>query len=149
MDRRYAKRIERYWTKMLKDGNEAFSQIDVNEWFDHWHTHPDWDGKGNSKPENRKRANELTFQFLKKAETLTQHRKNEIQCWAVIDTNTMDNAVYLHTKNPNGSEFPFKYEDVNWNIKNKEIEEIINTTIYEIGEFIYENEYTYYIRKKA
>ena len=149
MDRRYKKRIERYWTKMEEKAEVAFSNIDVNEWFDYWHTHPDWDGKGNSKPENRVRANQLTYSLLIKAEEMTKHRENEIQCWALIKNNTMDNSVYIHTENPNGTKFPFDYENVEWDVKNIEIEKIIDMKVYQIGLFEGDHENTYFIRKKA
>jgi len=149
MDKRYKKRIERYWIKMQKHADEAFSSIDPDDWFDYWHTHPDWDGKGNSKPENRIRANELTYSLLQKAEELTKHRNNNVQCWAIITEDTMDNSVFIHTKNPNGTEFPFTYEDVKWDISNQDIEQTIDSSNYQIGLYSGEHGNTYYIRKKA
>ncbi len=149
MDKKYKKRIERYWDKMQENANEVFSSIDPDDWFDYWHTHPDCDGKGNSKPENRIRANELTYALLQNAEKITEHRKNTIQCWAIITEDSMNNSVYIHTKNPNGTEFPFTYKDVKWNINNQEIEQIIDSSNHQIGLYVGEHENTYYIRKKA
>ncbi|WP_394224873.1 hypothetical protein [Pseudoalteromonas spongiae] len=149
MDRRYKKRIDRYWSKMEKQCEDALSRIDPNDWFNLWHTHPDWDGKGNSRPENRIRAIELTFQFLVKAEALTNHRNNEVQCFAIVKKDTMDNSIYIHSENPNYSEFPFKYEGVSWDIENKELESIVNLNKHQIGVFQGEEEPTFFIRKVA
>ena len=130
--------------------NEALTRIDPNDWFDLWHTHPDWDGKGNSKPENRHRAAELTFLFLTKAEALTKHRKGEVQCFAIVKEDTMNNSIYIHSENPNSSEFPFKYEGVTWDVENDELERIVNLNTHQIGVFkSEENQASYFIRKRA
>ena len=127
----------------------AFTYVDPNEWFDFWHTHPDWDGKGNSKPENRLRAIELTYSLLKKAVELTNHRVNDCQCWAVIEEDSAQNSVYIHTPNPNFSNFPFEFEGVEWGATNESMEKIIDSSSYEIGLLVDSNEKTYFIRKKA
>lgn len=148
MDKRYKKRIERYWLKMQKHADHTFSNIDPDDWFDYWHTHPDRDGKGNAKPENRVRASELTYTLLQRAEEITRHRQNEIQCWAIITNDTMDNSVYIHTKNPNGTPFPFTYDSIEWDIKNPDIERLIDLSKHQIGLYSGEHENVYYIRIK-
>lgn len=149
MDRRYKKRIDRYWLQMEKECDEALSSLDPNDWFDLWHTHPDWDGKGNAKPENRLRASELTFQFLTKAEALTEHRNDSVQCFAIIKNDTMNNSIYIHSENPNDSEFPFKYKGVSWDIHNDELDKVVNLKTHQIGVFQGEDEQSFFIRKKA
>ena len=149
MDRRYIKRIERYWSKIENEVDVVFSNIDVDDWFDLWHTHIDRSGRGNSRLENRKRVNELTYEFLRKAEELTQHRNNDIQCWAIVCSDTMDNSVYIHTKNPNESEFPFAYEDIEWDSNNKELELIVDKSLFQIGEYTGEHEIFFFIRKRG
>ncbi|WNC67362.1 hypothetical protein RI845_12630 [Thalassotalea nanhaiensis] len=149
MDRRYKMRIERYWNKMEKQADEALSKLDFNEWFDLWHTHPDWDGKGNSRPENRQRASTLTIQLLQKVEDLSGNSKKTIQCFAIVCEDTMENSVYIHSENPNGSQFPFLFEDVNWSQKVDELESIINKELYEYGVFNKDDSQTYFIRKKS
>lgn len=149
MDKRYQKRIERYWTKMEHKATEIFSNIDVDEWFDYWHTHLDWEGKGNVRPENRGRALTLTYQFLKLAEGLTQHRNNEVQCFAIVKPNTGDNAVYLHSANPNGTPFPHPYLDVQWGVTNAAFIDVIDFTTHEVGVFGNTSEHTYFVRKRV
>lgn len=143
MDRRYKKRINRYWAKMEKKGWDALGNLDPDEWFDLWHTHLDWDGKGNTRPENRNRCIELVYKMLEKAEELTKHRGREVQCFAILHPNTMDNAVYIHSENPNGSVFPFQFESVRWGYRSLEIERIVDMGTYEVGEL----ESTVYVRR--
>lgn len=149
MDRRYEKRINRYWAKMEKRCREAFGKLDTNEWFDLWHTHPDWDGKGNTRPENRQRCDELTYEMLKLAESITQHRGSEVQCFALVKEDAMDNSIYIHSENPNGSEFPFQYEGVVWGHSATRLGQVVDLTTHEIGIFKGENENTLFIRKNA
>ena len=61
----------------------------------------------------------------------------------------MDNSIYIHSENPNSSEFPFKYEGVTWNVENKELESVINLNTHQIGVFHGEEEQTFFIRKVA
>ncbi|SUI86759.1 Uncharacterised protein [Shewanella putrefaciens] len=149
MDRRYKKRIDRYWSKMEKRCERGLSDIDTDSWFDLWHMHPDWDGKGNARPENRHKSIELTYKYLKKAEALTEYRGKELQCFAILTIDTMDNSVYIHSQNPNGSEFPFKYDGVHWGYFDAEINSIVNSDTHEVGIIYGEIDETIFIRKKA
>ena len=127
----------------------AFENLDPNEWFDLWHTHPDWDGKGNTKPENRIRSDELTYKMLLLAEEITNHRGENIQCFAILTTDSMYNSIYIHSENPNSSEFPFKYDGVLWGYSNLSIDNIVNLSTHEIGLIRTEDEETIFIRRRA
>ncbi|MBF7073581.1 hypothetical protein ISG33_09265 [Glaciecola sp. MH2013] len=149
MDRRYEKRINRYWEKMEAKCRDSFERLDTNEWFDLWHTHPDWDGKGNARPENRQRCDELTYDMLMLAESITAHRGNEVQCFALVKEDTMDNSVYIHSENPNDSEFPFQYDGVVWGYSSVRLEKIVDLKYHEVGLFDGQDEKTLFIRKNA
>ncbi|WP_444918326.1 hypothetical protein [Microbulbifer sp. JMSA003] len=148
MDRRYEKSINRYWEKMEARCREAFKKLDPNEWFDLWHTHPDWDGKGSSRPENRPRCDELTYRMLKLAESITEHRGNDVQCFALVKEDTMENSIYIHSDNPNGSEFPFQYEGVIWGYSKSRLGQVVDPESHEVGLFEGDTERTLFIRKK-
>lgn len=149
MDRRYKKRIDRYWLKMERKAEEALSGIYVNQWFDLWHTHPDWNGKGNTKTENRRRASELTYQILKQAEKVTENRGASIQCFAIIKENTMESSVYIHSENPNGSDYPFAYDGVAWDTSHSDLENLVNLETHQLGTLQGEDELSLFIRKRA
>ena len=57
--------------------------------------------------------------------------------------------MYIHTPNPNFSNFSFEFEGVEWGATNESMEKIIDSSSYEIGLLVDSNEKTYFIRKKA
>jgi len=150
MDRRYKKRIDRYWDKMERRSLLALSRVDIYQWFDYWHMHPDWKRKGNKRPENRRSAIELGYKLLHAAEFLCEKRSEPIQCWATVCEDTGDNCVYLHTENPHGTPFPSVVEGTEWgSTDNPILNEIVNRETHEIGKFHYSNKLVYVIRKRA
>jgi hypothetical protein len=146
MDRRYLKKISRYVAERERIATQSLSELDVDDWFDYWHLHPDIKFKGNRvKPIFA----QLTYKLLQQAEALTQHRSMSIQAWAVLDENTGYNAVYLHSANPNGSPFPRNFEEVEWGVAAPpEVEGIIKPS-HEVGRAVYEEGPCYYIRRRT
>lgn len=102
-------------------------------WFDFWHTHVDWDGKGNKDWKTREKyLNELlkTFNELK---VKLQDYPNDFQLWIMIDENESgDDCVYIHTKNPNADNFPLKVKADNKNkIKNGDLRNFVDSLDFE------------------
>lgn len=87
----------------------------VGSWYDLWHAHPDTEGQGNQSKEARRSSLErLRQEYLS---TLEQLRGWEVphQSWALIDpTDSEQDAVYVHTQNPNKKNFPYVFEGVSW-----------------------------------
>ncbi|MEQ1531696.1 MAG: hypothetical protein ABL925_20480 [Methylococcales bacterium] len=106
MNRRYQKRMSAYWIRKKRKALKAFDRLDMSSWFDFWHTHPDWKSKGNRYLETRAMVAKLTYELLTYAENLAQFRNKPIQIFASICEDTGNNAVYVHTENPNGTIFP-------------------------------------------
>ena len=74
----------------------------------------------------------------------------EIQFFATICEDTGDNAIYIHTENPNGTEFPAKFENTDWVCEVPlELVVIVDMSTYEIGKTQYSNEVGYVLRKKV
>lgn len=77
------------------------------QWCDLWHMHFDWEGDGNASWANRRRYLSALFVALARARV-------ELAAWgkphqifaAVHPLNSADDALYVHTPNPNGTEFP-------------------------------------------
>ncbi len=134
MDRRYRKRMDAYWTREERKSRGDFERLDFSTWFDLWHTHPDWDSKGNRYPENRARVIEITCRLLHHAEQLAAKRVDPIQVFATICVDSGNNAVYLHSENPNGSPFPYSFEDVQWAIETpSELRDLVDPATHEVG----------------
>ena len=117
---------------MKKELNLDFSG-GPKSWFDLWHTHVDWGGKGNKDWKTRKKyLNQLleTFDQLKLKLRTYPH---DFQLWIMIDENESgDDCVYIHTKNPNTDNFPIKLTADNKNaIKNKDLKEFVDSLDFE------------------
>ena len=102
-------------------------------WFDLWHTHVDWDGKGNKDWKTREKYLEQilgTFEQLKQKLTSYPH---DFQLWIMIDENDSGkDSVYIHTKNPNANNFPLKVTADNTNaIKGRELKQFVDTLAFE------------------
>jgi hypothetical protein len=68
MDRRYNKRIARYWARRERACLTALASRDMHGWFNYWHLHPDTDGKGDRCEETRKSAMQLAYRLLQETE---------------------------------------------------------------------------------
>lgn len=98
-------------------------------WFDLWHTHVDWDGKGNKNWTIRKKyliQLRDTFDELKLELKSYPH---DFQLWIMIDENDSgEDCVYIHTKNPNADNFPIKVTADNKNtIEDKNLKEFVDS----------------------
>lgn len=116
MDRRYRKRMQAYWARAEARGRRQIDQLDMTSWFDYWHTHVDWYGRGNSRPENVPEIAAATVRLLQYLETLARDRSEPIQLWATLCGNTMGNAVHAHSRNPNGTAYPHSFHEVAWDL---------------------------------
>ena len=107
---------ERYFRKAIAQAERFAIKPQPDDWWAYWHTHADWDGRGNANWKYRReflRALAIVFEKIASA-------KNEFstpfQTWLhVSGRNAGDDAVYLHSVNPNEAPFPFIPENVDWN----------------------------------
>jgi hypothetical protein len=150
MDRRYKKRLERIWEENLKYAQRTIDKLDFSSWFDYWHTHLDWRSQGNKSPEIRAIVAKATYQLLIYAENASSSRTEPIQIFAQIHEDTGENSVLIHSANPNGTDFPCKFDYINWSAETPtELIGVVNQKTHEIGEFRRESECVYVIRKRA
>jgi len=150
MDRRYKKRMDRYWDKMRNYAVNSFSNLDSTGWFDYWHCHIDFQGKGDSRPENREASISLGYEILNMAEDFKSKVKGPIQSWWFIHEQSYDDAVYLHSPNENNSPFPFDFEGVVWGKNDNEVlSKLVNPKLFEIGTLVNEHGTTYVVAPNA
>jgi hypothetical protein len=88
----------------------------VWDWFDLWHTHVDWRGEGNGRPDIRRECVRELFAAWSRIESLAAaDLKRPWQSWLIFDTaDSGQDAVYLHTSNPNRDNYPYRFEGVTW-----------------------------------
>lgn len=78
-------------------------------WFDLWHTHVDWRGKGNGNWIVRKRSITKLLRLYEEFKEALKKYPHDYQLWIAIDVmDSGQDAVYIHTKNPNADNFPLK-----------------------------------------
>lgn len=102
MDRRRRKRMERWWARAEARARTAVDRLEPESWFDLWHTHLDWDGRGHS-PENRRMVNAVAVRVLCYLQARLAHRGTSVQLWADPSPATTNTGIYAHSANPNGS----------------------------------------------
>lgn len=68
------------------------------------------------------------------AERRVATRKDPIQVFATLCADTANNAVYLHSANPNGTPFPHPFEGVRWGVAAPvEFSGIFDAALHEVG----------------
>jgi hypothetical protein len=79
-------------------------------------------------------AASATYALLQYAEHLASVRNDEIQVFGTLCENTGDNAVFLHSANPNGTPFPVEFSEVQWDVSlPKELADIVNPDRHQVG----------------
>lgn len=119
------------------------------DWFDLWHTHVDWRGEGNEQPEVRRRCARVLFDAWEQLQMRAAGRPGLWQSWLVFDTTDAgQDAVYLHTPNPNRDNFAYRFEGVTWGaVPPTWLAEFL-TGDFEIGRSEYGGVELYWVRRK-
>jgi len=107
----------RYFRSLRDTAAEIDLRIDEDSWFDGWHTHLDWYGYGAMSWRSRQaHLAALAIAFDACASQLAGFRK-PYQLWMYVTSSapSMD-AVCAHSPNPNGTEFPLVWSDVDWGV---------------------------------
>ncbi|MBV8620789.1 MAG: hypothetical protein JOY84_18130 [Curvibacter sp.] len=107
-DRSIKKTPDEYYYYGLKKRLRRFKvDIQKRKWFDLWHEHPDFEGFGDLSWRHKRRHLSMLLRTLTKARIELQNSGMQYQIFAAVYTNeSANNAVYVHTPNPNGSQFP-------------------------------------------
>lgn len=149
MDHRYKKRMNAYWTRERIKVLSAIYSLNFSSWFDLWHTHTDWKSKGNRFPEHRATVAEITYEALKHAERLAATANDAvIQIFATICVDSGNNAIYIHSANPNGTVFPHEFPGTEWGVgAPTELAGLIVKTTHEVGRAQHGEDVYFIIRK--
>lgn len=126
---------KRYYRNLMKlDVPVLINFEDENKnWFDFFHEHVINKDIKNNSIKSRIQHLEALFSLAQKYEHKLTVLKREFQFW--INVNNMykeDDAIYIHTKNPNESEFPIKVEDYPELKTDSTLEQYLNTKGYSI-----------------
>lgn len=126
--------LKRYYRNLATENDfDKAKKLDFNSpdaWFDKWHTHFDWYGYGNDSFKRRKPHLDKLFRHFDILVDKTKSISPNFQLYAVLlDFDSASDALFLHTPNPNNSQFPFKVSDLQsvTTLKNKQLDNYINS----------------------
>jgi hypothetical protein len=125
--------LKRYYKNLvLKNDTDKINWLDFDDpeiWFDNWHLHFDWKGYGNNSFKKRKPHLDKLFRHFDLFVDKTKKLKTDFQLYAILfDFDSYCDALFLHTPNPNKSQFPFEIPDLQTTtiLKNKQLNDYIN-----------------------
>jgi hypothetical protein len=104
--------------QQLRMTSEAFSlELEPDSWFELMHWHPDIYGTGNAGAEARSACLAIARQYVDKALAELSVWSKPSQCWFLAEDNDSgEDALYVHTPNPNRQNFPYPFEGVKWQV---------------------------------
>lgn len=141
--------MDRYWTDMERKGCRSLASLDFGSWFDLWHTHFDWKGRGNRCRENRQAEIKVGYALLKATEALLANAPIKIQTWLAVCPDSLDDAVYIHSENPNGTAFPYGFDNVEWeNFEHPLLAAIIDSSTHMVGKLKDGSEFVFFVTRK-
>ena len=99
---------DRHYYRRLRNRSDAFRvDLAAKQWCDLWHTHFDWEGFGNLGWIHRRRHLNALLRALSRARAELSTVTCACQLFALVHPkSSADDAIYVHTENPNGTEFP-------------------------------------------
>lgn len=124
--------LKRYYKNLATVNDLDKTCLDFDNpqiWFDHWHLHFDWEGYGNDSFKRRKPHLDKLFRHFNLLEEKTKQLKIDFQLFSILlDFDSYNDALFLHTPNPNNSQFPFEISDLQLRttLTNKPLNDYIN-----------------------
>ena len=132
------KRGLRKYYKKLSDSsvinNLDFSGGD-SSWFDLYHIHIGNSGLGNISWRSRKQHLSALFSIAGELEEKLKTYSKNFQYWILIsENNSFEDSIYIHTSNPNNSEFPISVGfDNNYEGKNTKLFDFLSQKDYKVN----------------
>lgn len=120
-----------------------------SEWFDLWHTHIFPGSDDSLGPQARRDGLRSLFEAWGRVEVAACRLTRPWQSWLVIDpADPIQDAIYLHSPNPNRDNFPYPFEGVNWGAEiPRWLEEFVTGSDVEIGRSVSEEAELYWVRR--
>ncbi|MFE4569724.1 hypothetical protein [Paenibacillus chitinolyticus] len=141
---------KRYFRHLWKKVNDFYLQPDNESWFDFWHFHLDFCGIGEHSLKLRRehiKAHLALYNILLKR---LERIEKPSQSWICIHEQDAGlDAVYIHTPNPNGDNFPHKLESIDWHYKlPNAFKDLIDLDLFDVGYYKSDDGNIYFIQSK-
>jgi len=125
--------LRRYYKNLsIQNDFDKMTWLDFENpdtWFDNWHVHFDWHGYGNDSFRRRKPHLDKLFRHFDLLVDSTKTLKTDFQLYTILlDFDSYSDALFLHTPNPNNTQFPFVIENLKTDssLRNTELIEYID-----------------------
>lgn len=109
--------LKRYYRSLatkneFANNGQSIDVLSPDTWFDYWHIHFDNHGYGNDSFKRRKPHLDKLFRHFDILVEMTKDLKPNFQLYALLfDYDSYDDALFLHTSNPNNSQYPVDVAD--------------------------------------
>jgi len=139
---------------MKKESEIVLNNLDFtggsNSWFDMWHTHMDWHGVGNKNWSRRKQYIQDLLEFYSELRNRLSNFHTKYQVWVFVHENDSANdAVYVHSPNPNAENFPFSINNIGgMEAKNQRLKAFLEGLGLDIIMYKHNGEISYYLFDK-
>ena len=110
---------KRYYQQVYRKAQAFVPDLTPDHWYDFWHYHADWPGRGNLCWKHRRAHIAAHCQVFKTFVRLTADYSLPYQLWIELPIgDARQDAVYFHTPNPNGdgNHFPTTLVHVEWGL---------------------------------
>lgn len=109
----------RYYAKLHQRAGAFSFALGDTDWYDMHHVHFDFYGHGRRGVKHHRQHLRALFTAFRRVLAQVRSSGRPVQvfvglspvCWPEGD------ALYIHTPNPNGSEFPYGFPDVSWGVR--------------------------------
>lgn len=107
---------KRYFRNLWNKVHRYDLKLDNQSWFDYWHIHLDFFGVGEKSLKIRREHIKAHLTLYNRIVKQLEEFGEAYQSWVCIyENDPMIDAVYIHTANPNNTDFPNKMEELVWN----------------------------------
>jgi hypothetical protein len=102
---------KKYYKKLARRARSFKVELSKLGWCDLWHTHFDWKNFGKrTRTHRRKHMAALCHAFHRAQRELASQPIPFQLFLCIFRKNPGSDALYVHTKNPNGTEFPIQFD---------------------------------------
>jgi len=139
---------KRYFRNLRKKVDTFKLELDEESWYDFYHRHLDFYGRGNDSEKVRIEHIKAHIALYKSMLYQLNNFRKPYQCWVSIDLEDAGyDAVFIHSPNPNSENFPFQYDNIDWKNKIPEkLKRLIDTNEFKFGHYKSDNHENYIIQ---
>jgi hypothetical protein len=142
----------RYYRGLDRRASSFAPNLGTGNWFDLYHTHFDWVGHGRRGARHRRQHLAALFAAFRQVAAQVRESDQPVQVWLSVaaDHEVEQDALYVHSANPNGTPFPYPFPGVEWNVHVPAfLSEFVQDAVHEVGFLEYEGAPQYIVRVRS